>query len=92
METEQPISRSVGGHQPSLLRASTRISSAVVAVAYPLTRGREAISRLTHTGAYVLAYGVVYTPWSLLGRCQENPVMHGFRDGGQAAPDEPRAD
>jgi len=59
---ERPISPSVGGHLPSLLRAWTRISAAVVAVAvaYPLSRGREAISRLTYAGAYVLAYGVVY--------------------------------
>jgi hypothetical protein len=47
------------------------------------------ISRLTYTGAYALAYGVVYaTVFVARSLPQENPVMHGFRDGGQAAMDE----
>jgi hypothetical protein len=48
-----------------------------------------AISRLTYTGAYALAYGVVYASVFVAQSLpQENPVMHGFRDGGQAAMDE----
>jgi hypothetical protein len=48
-----------------------------------------AISRLTYSGAYAVAYGVVYaTVFVAQSLPQENPVMHGFRDGGQAAMDE----
>jgi len=47
------------------------------------------LSRLTYTGAYALAYGVVYaTVFVAQSLPQENPVMHGLRDGGQAAVDE----
>jgi hypothetical protein len=49
----------------------------------------EAISRMFYTGSYVLAYGVVYgTVFVARSLPQENSVMHGFRDGGQAAMDE----
>jgi len=49
----------------------------------------QTMSRMVYAGSYALAYGVVYAtvfvaqslPW-------ENPVMYGFRDGGQAAADE----
>ena len=48
---------------------------------------------MIYTGSYALAYGVVYaTVFIAQSRPQENPVMHGFRDGGQAAIDELRAD
>jgi hypothetical protein len=47
------------------------------------------ISRLTYTGAYALAYGAVYaTVFVARSLPQENPLMHGFRDGGKAAMDE----
>jgi hypothetical protein len=49
----------------------------------------ETISRMVYTGSYVLAYGVVYaTVFIAQSLPQENPVMHGFREGGQAAMDE----
>ena len=49
----------------------------------------EAISRMAYTGAYVLAYGVVYaTVFVAQSLPQENPVMRGFSDGGQAAMDD----
>jgi hypothetical protein len=47
------------------------------------------LSSLIYSGAYALAYGVVYaTVFVAQSLPQENPVMHGFRDGGRAAMDE----
>jgi len=44
------------------------------------------VSRLVYTGSYVLAFGVVYTAVFVAQSLpQENPVMRGFREGGQAA-------
>jgi hypothetical protein len=49
----------------------------------------QTISRMIYTGSYALAYGVVYaTVFIAQSLPQENPVMHGFRDGGRAAMDE----
>jgi hypothetical protein len=49
----------------------------------------QTLSRMTYSGAYALAYGVVYaTMFVAQSLPQENPVMHGFRDGGRAAIDE----
>jgi hypothetical protein len=49
----------------------------------------QTMSRMIYSGAYALAYGVVYgTVFVAQSLPQENPVMHGFRDGGRAAMDE----
>ena len=49
----------------------------------------QTFSRMVYSGAYALAYGVVYaTVFVAQSLPQENPVMHGFRDGGRAAMDE----
>jgi hypothetical protein len=49
----------------------------------------QTISRMIYSGSYALAYGVVYAAVFVAQSLpQENPVMHGFRDGGQAAMDE----
>jgi hypothetical protein len=49
----------------------------------------QTISRMIYSGSYALAYGVVYTAVFVAQSLpQENPVMHGFRDGGGAAMDE----
>ncbi len=46
------------------------------------------ISRMIYSASYALAYGVVYTAVFIARSLpQENPVMHGFRDGGRAAMD-----
>jgi len=46
----------------------------------------ETISQMFYMGSYVLAYGVVYaTVFVAQSLPQENPIMRGFRDGGQAA-------
>jgi hypothetical protein len=52
-------------------------------------RALETISRMVYTGSYVLAYGVVYAAVFVAQSLpQENPIMHGLRDGGKAAVDE----
>jgi hypothetical protein len=49
----------------------------------------EAISRIAYTGAFVVAYGVVYaTVFVAQSLPRENAVMRGFGDGAQAAMDE----
>ena len=49
----------------------------------------QTISRMIYTGSYALAYGVVYaTLFIAQSLPQENPIMHGLRDGGRAAMDE----
>jgi hypothetical protein len=49
----------------------------------------QTMSRMIYSSAYALAYGVVYaTVFVAQSLPQENPVMHGFRDGGRAAVDE----
>jgi hypothetical protein len=49
----------------------------------------QTMSRMVYTGSYALAYGVVYAVVFVAQSLpQENPVMHGFRDGGRAAMDE----
>jgi hypothetical protein len=49
----------------------------------------QTISRMIYSGSYALAYGVVYAAVFVAQSLpQENPVMHGFRDGGRAAMDE----
>jgi hypothetical protein len=47
------------------------------------------ISRMIYSGSYALAYGVVYAAVFIAQSLpQENPVMHGIRDGGRAAMDQ----
>ena len=49
----------------------------------------ETISGMLYSGSYALAYGVVYAAVFVAQSLpQANPVMQGFRDGGQAAIDE----
>jgi hypothetical protein len=49
----------------------------------------QTMSRMVYTGSYALAYGVVCaTVFVAQSLPQENPIMHGFRDGGRAAMDE----
>ena len=49
----------------------------------------ETVSQMFYTGSYVLAYGVVYaTVFLAQWLPQENSIMSGFCDGGQAAVNE----
>ena len=51
----------------------------------------QTMSRMIYSGSYALAYGVVYAAVFIAQSLpQDNPVMHGFRDGGRAAMDELR--
>jgi hypothetical protein len=49
----------------------------------------QTASRMIYSGSYALAYGVVYAVvFAVQMMPQDNPVMHGFHDGGKAAMDE----
>ena len=49
----------------------------------------QTASRMIYSGSYALAYGVVYgTVFVVQLLPQDNPMMHGFHDGGKAAMDE----
>jgi hypothetical protein len=49
----------------------------------------QTMSRMIYSGSYALAYGIVYaTVFVAQLLPQDNPVMHGFHDGGKAARDE----
>ena len=49
----------------------------------------QTISRMIYSGSYALAYGAVYAAVFVAQSLpQDNPVMHGLRDGGGAAMDE----
>jgi len=49
----------------------------------------QTMSRMIYSGSYALAYGMVYAAVFVAQSLpQDNPVMHGFRDGGEAATDE----
>jgi hypothetical protein len=49
----------------------------------------QTMSRMIYSGSYALAYGLVYaTVFVVQLMPQDNPVMHGFHDGGKAAMDE----
>jgi len=51
-------------------------------------RAMRGVSRLAYSGSYWLSYGVVYaTVFVAHALPQENPVMHGLRDGASAAMD-----
>ncbi len=49
----------------------------------------QTVSRTIYSGSYALAYGIVYaTVFVVQLLPQDNPMMHGFHDGGKAAMDE----
>ena len=70
-------------------RASEHAAKVKQAASEAGPKALETISQMFYTGSYVLAYGVVYaTVFVAMSLPQENAVMRGFRDGGQAAVDE----
>ena len=49
----------------------------------------QTLSQMIYSGSYALAYGVVYAAIFVAQSLpRDNPVIHGFRDGGGAAMDE----
>jgi len=76
------------------MREAATTASETITVGDPSPRdvGADAVqwlSRMTYTGSYVLAYGVVYaTVFVAQSLPQENPIMNGFRDGGGEAIDQ----
>jgi len=49
----------------------------------------QTVSQMIYSGSYALAFGAFYAAVFVAQSLpQDNPVMHGFRDGGTAAMDE----
>ena len=85
---DDPATRSVS---PTSKDAAGRASELAAAQAATETGDDmlQSISRMVYSGSYALAYGLVYAAVFVAQSLpQENPVMHGFRDGGSAAMDE----
>lgn len=58
------------------------------AVGEAAPQAARALSRAAYMSAYVVSYGVVYASVFVAQSLpQENPIMHGFRDGATAARD-----
>jgi hypothetical protein len=88
-ETEDSVMQSVSDAMSHASKTATdHATKATKAVAAAGPKMMQSASRLTYTSAYFLAYAVVY-PVVFVAKAlpQENPVMKGFRDGGQAATD-----
>ena len=81
-EIDSRVSKDVGGKPPehaAPVQAASETGSDML----------QMISRMIYSGSYALAYGAVYAAVFVAQSLpQENPVMHGFRDGGGAAMDE----
>jgi hypothetical protein len=86
---DDPVARPVSSASKG---AAGKASEPAAATAAPDETGvdmLQSISRMIYSGSYALAYGVVYaTVFVAQSLPQENPVMHGFRDGGRAVMDE----
>jgi hypothetical protein len=86
--TDEGAMRSVA----AATRGAATPASEATAKVEPPASGVDAmqwLSRMTYSGSYVLAYGVVYAAVFIAQSLpQENPVMHGMRDGGRAALDQ----
>jgi hypothetical protein len=74
---------------PETVAAAAGAELEAVAPTAALQTGSDTLSRMIYNGSYALAYGVVYaTVFVAQSLPQQNPLMHGFRDGGKAAVDE----
>jgi hypothetical protein len=76
--------------QPSLATdTGTALQASAPANVAAEDAGPDMLQWLMYRGSYALAYGVVYAVVFVAQLLpQENPVMHGFSDGGRAAVDE----
>jgi hypothetical protein len=88
--TREPATRAAPAASKDLAgTASEHVASSREAVAEAGGDMLQTASRMIYSGSYALAYGVVYAVvFAVQMMPQENPVMHGFRDGGKAAMDE----
>ena len=80
------------GSAPRSGEAETATQHAALSEAAAADAGSDmmqTMSRMIYSGSYALAYGVVYAAVFVAQSLpQDNPVMHGFHDGGKAARDE----
>jgi hypothetical protein len=88
--SREPATRSAPAASKDLAgTASEHVTSSGEAAAGARGDMPQTASRMIYSGSYALAYGVVYAVVFVVQMMpQENPVMHGFHDGGKAAMDE----
>ena len=86
----EPATRSsVAASKDVAGKAPERADSRGEVAAEPGSDMLQTASRLIYSGSYALAYGVVYAVvFAVQMMPQDNPVMHGFHDGGKAAMNE----
>lgn len=85
----EPATRSTPAASKDVAGNTTEHAASTEAPAEGGSDMLQTISRMIYSGSYALAYGVVYAAVFVAQSLpQENPVMHGFRDGGGAAMDE----
>ena len=90
IHADDPVTRHVSSASKDVAGAASE--PAVAPAQTPAEAGADmlqTISRTIYSGSCALADGVVYAAVFVAQSLpQENPVMHGFRDGGKAAMDE----
>ena len=85
----EPAPRSTSGASKDVAGNTTGHVASIETAAESGSDTLQTISRMIYSGSYALAYGIVYAAVFVAQSLpQENPVMHGFRDGGGAAMDE----
>jgi len=69
--------------------ASDHVEKLRATIADAGPQAMQSASRVAYTTSYMLAYGIVYAAVFVAKSLpRDNPVMHGFYDGGVAARDE----
>jgi hypothetical protein len=87
----EPATRSTAASKDVAGKAPEHPVPTAAAAAEPGSDMLQTMSQMIYSGSYALAYGVVYAAVFVAQSLpHENPVMHGLRDGGQAAVDELR--
>jgi hypothetical protein len=85
----EPAMRSTPGASKDLAGKAPEHAAPTAAAPEAEADMLQTLSRMVYSGSYALAYGVVYAAVFVAQSLpQDNPVMHGFRDGGGAAMDE----
>ena len=88
--TTQPVTRRTPAASKDVAgKPPENVASEEEVAAEPGSDMLQTASRMIYSGSYALAYGVVYAVvFAVQMMPQDNPVMHGFHDGGKAAMDE----
>ena len=88
-QTREPATRSTPAASKDVAGRASEHPAPTAAAIEPGSDMLQTMSRLIYSGSYALAYGIVYAAVFVAQSLpQDNPVMHGLRDGGAAAMDE----